>query len=256
MRAYLAGVILQQGTARVVVGGLGGREVGLERRLGVHHDVLAARQADQQVGPEAAVFGGGHGLGVEVAVFDHIRQLDHALELNFAPSAAYVGRAEGGRQPAGFGAELSLGLEQCADLLGQSGISPGAGGLQVLDLAIDLGQRFADGPHQVGDSLLAQRQIATGGFLGMFQAGLGEVQEGLVVGLQGFGRKRLESVGELLAGVIKGGLQILVLLLLALEPLVEDGALRLPLGLGALGGQVRGWPEQYPGGEHTERKSE
>ncbi len=183
VRAHLARVILQERGAGIVVGGLAGGQVGFERRLGVHHDVLAARQPDQQVGPQSTLLRGGDGLGVEVAVLQHACQLDHAFELNFAPSAAHAGRAQGGGQPAGFGAELGLAIEQRADLLDQSRIGPGAGGLQVLNLAVDFFQRFADRPHQVGDSLLPQIQIAAGGFVSMFQARLGQVQKRLVVAL-------------------------------------------------------------------------
>ncbi len=149
-----------------------------------------------------------------------------------------------------------MGFEERTDLLGQSRVSPGARGFQLLYLAVDLFERFADRPHQVGNGLLAQFQIAAGGFLGTFQGRLGQVQERLVVALQCLGRERLEGVGELLPGIIQGGLQFLVLLFLVLQALVQDSPIRLPLRLGALVGLAGRRPEQHPGQQHADRHAE
>ena len=186
----------------------------------------------------------------------HAGHLDHALELHLAPTAAHAGSAEGRREPAGFGPELGLRLEQRADLFRQSGISPGPCGFQILDPAIHLFQPFTDRPHQIGNGLLAQVQIAAGGCLGTFERGLSEVQEGLVVALQGLGGERLEGFGQFLARVLQRGLQFLILLFLTLEPFCEDSFFGRPFRLGAFSGLARGRPEQDPGQEHPYRQSE
>ena len=81
--------------ARVVVLGLGGVEVGLERRLGVDDDALAARELHDQVGSEQpALVVALARLLDEVAVRDHAGQLDDALELDLAPAPAYVRRPQ------------------------------------------------------------------------------------------------------------------------------------------------------------------
>ena len=106
--------------ARVLVLGLERVEVGGQRRLRVDDDVLAARQLDDEVGAEHAPVGvGRRRLLVEVAVREHPGELDDALELDLAPAAAHVRRAERGAQVAGLGAELLLPLRERLHLLGQ-----------------------------------------------------------------------------------------------------------------------------------------
>jgi hypothetical protein len=99
-------------------------------------------------------------------------------------------------------------------------------------------------------------QVAAGAFLGTLQGRLGQVQERLVVALQRLRGERLESVGELLPGIVQGGLQFFVLLLFVLQALVQDSPLRLPLGLGALVGLAGRRPDPHPDQQHAERQTE
>ena len=90
----------------------------LDRDLRVDDDALAARQLDDQVGAEEpALVVAPALLGAEVAVVDHPRQLDDALQLHLAPAAADVRRAERRDEAAGLGAEALLALGDRAQLL-------------------------------------------------------------------------------------------------------------------------------------------
>jgi len=239
-----------------VAGAFGGGQISFQRRLGVHYDALAARQANQQIRPQPAIFGGDYRLRVEIAALQHAGHLHHAFELHFAPTSPHARRPEGAGQTARLGSQLDLSFEQRADLLGQSGICSGARRLHFVYVAIYLCQRFANRPHQVGYSLLAEFQVAAGALLSSFQRRLGQIQERLVVGLQGLGRQSLEGVGQLLPCVIQGRLQFLVLPIFVLQALVQDSPLRLPLGLGAVVGLAGRRPKQCPGQQHTQRDPE
>ena len=95
-------------------------EVRIERRLRVDDDVLAAGQPDDHVGPHPAVVVRGHGeLLFEVAVLDHARQLDDALELQFAPAAAHAGPLERVDELAGLRAQVLAGRVERRDPLQQ-----------------------------------------------------------------------------------------------------------------------------------------
>ncbi len=100
--AHLAGVVGKAGLARRFVGGFDGLQVAVERRFGVHHDGFSGRQADQQVGAQAAFVGADGSLCGEVAVVQHAGHLHHALQLDFTPASARAGRAQRSHQLSGF----------------------------------------------------------------------------------------------------------------------------------------------------------
>ena len=58
-------------------------------------------------------------LQIEVAVLEHARRFDHSAELQLAPLATYIRRAQCLYQPAGLGLQRLLRLVQRAQLLGQ-----------------------------------------------------------------------------------------------------------------------------------------
>ncbi len=101
---------------------------------------------------------------------EHAGELDDAAELDLAPVAAHVRRAESGRQLAGLGAKLGLRFEERPDLLVQGGVGAGAGFFDLMQEAVDAGERFANG----SDGL---RECAAGGFLGLGEGGAGEIEE-------------------------------------------------------------------------------
>ena len=66
-----------------------------ERNLRVDDDRLAAGDPDDEVGSQQLAVGvARRGLGDEVAVLEHARELDHVAQLRLAPAAADVRRAQ------------------------------------------------------------------------------------------------------------------------------------------------------------------
>ena len=90
-----------------LVARLHGRQVRLERRLGVEHDQPAAVQADDEVGAYHAGVGAAAHLFGEVAVVEHAGGLHDATQLVFAPAAADLRGAQGGHQLPRLGAQLA-----------------------------------------------------------------------------------------------------------------------------------------------------
>ena len=107
----------QPGVAEGLVGGLRGLQVGGERDLGIHHDVLAASQPHHQIRTLRSVVGGHADLLIEVTPGDHPGQLDHPPQLHFTPPAARLGPAQRGDQCLGLGPQLiqlSLAMLTCS----------------------------------------------------------------------------------------------------------------------------------------------
>ena len=130
--------------ARVcVVARLHRLEVGAEGDLRVDDDVLAADQPHDQVGPDRAVGAGRADLGLVVDVLAHAGGLDRALELQLAPPAADLRRAQRGDQLRGLGAQLLGGLPHAVEVLAQRGLGVGAPALGRDELLLHPLQRLA-----------------------------------------------------------------------------------------------------------------
>ena len=95
VRTHLRRVVAQARVPDVRVGGLDRIEVRHQRRLRVHDHAPAAGQRDDQVGAEHRGIRGNRLLDFEVAVLFHAGQFDDAPQLDFAPSATHLGRAQG-----------------------------------------------------------------------------------------------------------------------------------------------------------------
>ena len=137
-----------------VVGRLAGVEVRRERNLRVDDHDLLARETDDQVGAQPPVVGRGRDLLVEVAVRQHARELDDALQLNLAPASPDVRRPQRGRE--GRGA-----LAQLRQLAPERAVRPLARELQRPHLAVDLLERLLqrpDVPRQLGFGDLEERR--------------------------------------------------------------------------------------------------
>ncbi len=106
-----------------VVAGLGGLEVRRERDLRVDDDLLAACEVHHEVRAQRPLVVGAPRVGLpgEVAVLDHAGQVDDPLELQLAPPAAHVGRAQGGDQRAGLAGHPGRPAGHGAHLLAQRG---------------------------------------------------------------------------------------------------------------------------------------
>jgi hypothetical protein len=174
--AYLSRVAREQAGAVVPVVRRVGVEVRVRRHLRVDHDLLAAGQLDDEVGPEQRPFAVAHrDLRDEVAVLDHARQLYDPTQLHLAPAAALMRGAQGVRQPRGAIAEQR-------DLLRERAERPLPRLLEVLNVAVHLLER------------LLQRRDVPG------KLRLGEREKGGVALLERVGRKGLHRRGEPLVG--------------------------------------------------------
>ena len=103
MGAQLARVASQVAGAVGVVVGAGGVEVGVERHLGVDHDLPVARQVYHEVGAERAVVEP-HLLG-EVAALDQPGELDRPAQVELTPAPAHLRLAQRGGQRLGLAAQ-------------------------------------------------------------------------------------------------------------------------------------------------------
>ena len=176
-------------------------EIGLQRRLRIDHDLLAAGQANDHVGTQASAVGRDRTLFDEVAVVQHTGHLDRAAKLHFSPASAHVRRAQGLYQLGGFRLQLLLRAGERDDLLAQRAIGVHALRLQGLDLLFDRLERLLDRFHQSGDGQLARRQAAFSLLVKRLQAGLGQLQERLVIAGQRVGGKPVKGVLQLLRGL-------------------------------------------------------
>ena len=92
------------------------------------------------------------------------------------------------------------GAEERRHLLGQRSVGLAAIFFKLLDLVVDFVERFLNGCDECFDGLLAGFEIPFGFTLEFFEARLGELQEGLVIALQGVGSEGFEdSFGFLFA---------------------------------------------------------
>lgn len=141
-----------------LVFGFGGVEVGSEGHLRVDHDLLAAGEIHQQVGPDSVL----PDLRVEIAVLDHAGQFDHPLELDLTPPPADLGCPEGGHELLGAGRQQLRCPVHAFDLLTQARERVDPVPLDVLDLAGERSDRFAERPDQPGDLVADRPGLATG----------------------------------------------------------------------------------------------
>ena len=129
MRPELARVQRDPLVAHRLVGGLHGLDVAGERDLGVDDDLLAVGEGDHEVGTHtgAGVVGAGRLLD-EVAVLQEPRHLDHAAQLDLAPTAPDVRRPQRGDQGGRLVLQLRGGVPDGAHLLAKLAVRgrPGA----------------------------------------------------------------------------------------------------------------------------------
>ena len=103
MGAQLPGVAGEVASAVGIVVGPGGVEVGVERHLGVDHDLPVAGQVHHEVGAQRAVVEP-HLLG-EVAALDQPGELDRAAQVDLTPPTAHLRLAQRGGERLGLAAQ-------------------------------------------------------------------------------------------------------------------------------------------------------
>ena len=135
----------------------------VERDLGVDDHLAAAGHVHDHVGTQATLVGRGRHLLVEVAVLEHAGHLDHPAQLHLPPAAPRLRRAERRHQIAGLLLQLLVAEVELRHLLAQDPRRrPGARAPCPARPALVAGQRLAQRVEQVGDGLLALRQVALG----------------------------------------------------------------------------------------------
>ena len=199
--AQQPGVIAQVLLALLLVARLVGVEDALKRRLGVHHDVLAARQADHEIRSQGRFVPGQGGLLDEVAVADHAGELDHVAQLHLAPLAARVGLAQRGDQRSGLGAQALTGLGQRLQLRLEPTARLASLLVEPQQLRVHATELVAQRGDQLLDRLLALVQIALGLRLRGPQLSPRELGELRHARLQRFGAQGLERGRQPLLGV-------------------------------------------------------
>ena len=112
MVAHLAGVIRQASPARLFIGSFECIKKGLQRGLGIDHNVLPARQLHYQIGPQTSALAEDGFLLSEIAIRQHACDLDNAPQLNFSPSTANVGGPQSTHQIASFGLQFLLSRDE------------------------------------------------------------------------------------------------------------------------------------------------
>ena len=152
--ADLARVVGEPQLPLRLVGRLERVEVGDERRLRIDDDVLTARNADDEVGPQRAVVRRRRHLRHVVAVLDHAGVLDDVAELRLAPTPAHVRRAKRVREaPGAFGERRDLCLQGAVRLLAYA--------LDRLELPIHPLERVLERLHVPGEMRLGELEEAS-----------------------------------------------------------------------------------------------
>jgi len=89
MRAHLVSMPEQMLASEALIGGRIHRgQVGFQRYLGIHHNVATIGSSRSSRGRNRHLWSPTFPVA-RIAMLDHARQLDHALELDFPPAATY-----------------------------------------------------------------------------------------------------------------------------------------------------------------------
>ena len=195
--AQVPGVRVRPGRPHVVALGFHRFQVGGERHLRVHHDVLAASQPHHHVRPQRAVRTGHGDLLVEVAARAHSGQLDHPAQLQLTPAAPGFGPPQRGDQRLGLGAQLLGTLPGDTDLLGERGVRPGPVGVGLPQLGLDPGQGVLQRPDQVLDRRAAGLELTGRGRVRRLQPALRDLEEARGARVERLRGQRLEPLREL-----------------------------------------------------------
>ena len=215
-------------------------QVGVERRLRVDDDMLAAGQVDDDVRPQAALFAVDGLLLGEVTVLHHAGELDHAPQLQLAPAAADARALERIDQPLRLAAQLPADGIERRDALKQLRPFLHPAALGLLDFLVDMLQRLGHRGQQVLDGLLPCLDVSRGFGVGLLQAGFRQVQECAIVRLQ---RLMAEDLERLLESRLR--------VLIGLEPFGMHGPILLELGTQPRLGRPRSKPAHQKAKRHT-----
>src|SRR5690606_35463245 len=220
-------------------------EVAEEGDLGVDDDLLAPREPHHHVRAQRAVVGRDLVLLHEVDVGEHARGLDHAPQLELAPRAPHLRRAQGRDELRRLGAQQLRGVAHPAHLLREAAVRGEPRALGRGDLGAHLLARPRERLDEVAHALLAARELGRALLLAAAQALLRLHEELLGPRGQHLARQRLELGLEatvvaldLLDAAVRGGAELGELLLVGrareVEPLVRAALRRAELAREAL----------------------
>ena len=192
----------------------------LEGHLGVDDDAAVFGQADDGVGLEAAVGGGGADLEVVVAAFLEAGSFEDAREDEFAPVAGgFVVALQGLGEVVGLFADGAALLGEEFHLLLEGAALLDVGQMDLFDLLFEVGDLFAEGAEEgaegfavlggefgrLGVENLRGQDLELGG---EFRAGVGEgIELGLEADGVGLGALELRGGAEGGDGVAEGQTQ-------------------------------------------------
>ena len=171
---------------------LDGIEIGLQRRLGVHHHGFSAGQMDDDVRPEHAALARQAGLLFEIDMLHHVGHFEHVAKLVLAPSAGALRPAERLHQPAGLGTQRRLAFGELLHLLRDRAVSALARFLQFLRPLLDLLEFFPDRLDERGNGLLPRLQVLIRLHLVRLEALADQTQERIAVPAERLGGERRE----------------------------------------------------------------
>ena len=171
---------------------LEGGEKGLERRLGVDHEIARVGHVHDEIGTERACLAHHPQLLGEVAVLGEAGELDQAAKRQLAPAAAHLGTAERGGEVARLALQLRLAAGERLDLGAESRKGLAALALEGLHLRLGALERGAQRLHQLLDGELALPERAGSHGLVASQRLAREAQEELAVRAQRLSRERVE----------------------------------------------------------------
>ena len=135
-------------------------------------------------------------------VLEHSGRLDYPAQLQFSPLASHVGRTQRLHQPPGLRLQHVLRQLQRFELLGQRRRRADAILLDLLELAVHVGERFLQRLDHLVDRALAPFEIEFRRLLEFAERRSRQLEEGLIVPAEGFGRERRERITQLDLGLL------------------------------------------------------
>ncbi len=142
-----------------------GFQVGEEGCLGIDNDLSFVREPHDHVRPQATILRVFGFLFVEITVLHHAGQFSNSSQGKLSPPSSHLGGSERLDQIGGLFVELLLRGHEGLDLLRQAAVSLLSAPLHLLDVLVELMQRFSHGLHELFHLFLAQLQIPAGPFL-------------------------------------------------------------------------------------------
>ena len=189
--------------ALLVRRGVEGGEIGVERRLGVDHQVARIGHVHDQIRAQRAFLADHLQLLGEVAVLAEAGKLHQAAQRELAPAAAHLRAAQRGDQIARLALQQRLAAGERLDLGAQGGEGVAALALERLHLRLGALERGAQRLHQLRDGLLALLECALGEDLVAPEGLARQTQEQLAVGAQCLAGERIERGPQARFGLLQ-----------------------------------------------------